>query len=193
MDVFIKKLTYLFYTFFVFSSLTAQSATPIICNQTYALCTSARCIPLPQNPNEAICECVIKEGLSAGFSTCETRKPTYNKYKTLSLTSTFSFAQFETKKSMNCPQGMPWTNCVDMPCSADPQNKKRALCQCKINNTKAFFTYGGACNTRHCATGFWSGATHENSTVLRKALLEAIDMKPNLKSTVCNTPQKDIK
>lgn len=194
MNLLIKNPCYLFWTLFFFSSLNAQSATPIICNQMYALCTSARCIPLPESPNDAICECVTEKGPSVGFTTCEKRKPTYNKYKALSLISTFSFAQFATKKSMNCPSGMPWANCVDMPCTVDPQNKKRALCQCKIDNTKAFFTFGGSCNTSTCSTGFWSGTTLKNAKILRRTLLQAIHLKYN-KPAICNASlsDKDVK
>lgn len=191
MDFLAKQLSYVFGLFILFFSFHAHSvAKPIVCNQPYALCTSARCIPLAESLNEAICECVTERGASIGFTSCEKRKPKLNKYKTISLVSTFSFVQFTTKKSMNCPQGMPWTNCVDMPCTVDPQNKKRALCKCKINNTKAFFTFGGDCNADSCATGFWSGATPENSTILRKTLLQSI--KSNMKPLVCGA-NKDKK
>lgn len=192
MDFSIKSLAYFFGCLFFFLSLNAQSTNPIICNQPYALCTSARCIPIPENPSEAICECVRENGLSVGFTSCEKRKPAYNKYKIQTLISTFSFAQFETKKSMSCPKGMPWTNCVDMPCTVDPQNKKRALCQCTIDNTKAFFTFGGACDSSSCATGFWSGSTLENAKILRSALLKSIKLKS--KPATCNKlSDKDVK
>ncbi|WBV63555.1 hypothetical protein PGH43_01460 [Legionella pneumophila 130b] len=59
-----------------------------------------------------------------------------------------------------------------------PQNSKRALCLCTIENTQAFFTFGGDCNTNTCATGFWSGATQENSIILRKALMQEMRLKP---------------
>lgn len=158
--------------FFLANSFAQTPATPIICEQEYALCTSARCIPVPGSSNNAICDCVVENGKSAGYTTCEKRKPSQDKYKVTSLTSTFSFAQFATKKPMNCPKGLPWTNCVDMLCSVDPQNPKRALCTCKIESTQAFFTFGGGCNTNTCATGFWSGATPENGIILRNALMQ---------------------
>lgn len=193
MDLLIKNLSYLLWTFSLFPSFYAHSTPPIVCNQMYALCTSARCIPLPGSANEAICECVTAMGPSVGFTSCDKRKKTFTKYKTIALISTFSFEQFESKKNMSCPKGMPWANCVDMPCTVDPQNKKRALCTCKIDNTKAFFTFGGTCNTETCATGFWSGATADNAEILRKALSQSI--KSNVKAALCNAPlsKKDMK
>ncbi|CZG35735.1 TPA: hypothetical protein JBE46_08065 [Legionella pneumophila subsp. pneumophila] len=163
---------------FLNTGFVQASATPIICDQEYTLCTSARCIPMPGNPAKAVCDCVVEKGKSAGYKTCKERKPIRDRYKVTSLVSTFSFEQFAFKRKMNCSEGLPWTNCLDMPCTVDPQNSKRALCLCTIENTQAFFTFGGDCNTNTCATGFWSGATQENSIILRKALMQEMRLKP---------------
>ncbi|KTD60922.1 hypothetical protein [Legionella shakespearei] len=187
MDLLIKKLSLL--CGLLFSCACIQAATPIVCDQRYALCTSARCVPSPENPDVALCECVTEQGPSVGFTSCEKRKPAYTQYKTLSLVSTFSFAQFATKKSMNCPKGTPWANCVDMPCTVDPQNDKRAFCLCTLNATQPFFTFGGSCNTDSCATGFWSGATGEDSELLRNALAQSTHS--NVHPLSCNTPSSD--
>lgn len=160
-------------------------ATPIVCDQEYALCTSARCIPSPDNSARAICDCVVEQGKSVGFKSCEERKPLQKKYGVKTLISTFSFEQFATKRPMNCPKGLPWTNCVDMLCTVDPQNAKRALCSCNIENTQAFFTFGGNCNTNTCATGFWSGATTSNGIILRDALMQVLQTKPETLPEAC--------
>lgn len=171
--------------FFLTNSFAQTSATPIICEQDYALCTSARCIPIPGSSSNAICDCVVENGKSAGYKTCDERKPTQDKYKVTSLISTFSFAQFATKRPMNCPEGLPWTNCVDMSCTVDPQNSKRALCNCVIESTQAFFTFGGSCKTHTCATGFWSGATQANGIILRNALMQETHSTPPKLSEAC--------
>jgi hypothetical protein len=64
-------------------------------------------------------------------------------------------------------------------------NSKRTLCKCKNSSTQAFFTFSGACDSKTCATGFWSGATPEIGDVLRKALMK----KSNLKTMplICGT------
>ncbi|WP_454780344.1 hypothetical protein [Legionella sp. WA2022007384] len=179
MDFILRKGIGLICTFFFLANGFAQtSATPIICDQDYALCTSARCIPTPGSLTDAICDCVVEKGKSAGYKTCEERKPVRDRYKVMSLVSTFSFEQFATKRPMNCAEGLPWTNCVDMLCTVDPQNSKRALCNCKIESKQAFFTFGGDCNTATCATGFWSGATEEDGIILRKALMQEVHSLP---------------
>lgn len=165
------------------------SPEPIVCEEDYALCTSARCIPVPGSSTHTMCDCVVERGLSVGYKSCEQRKPKQNKYKAITLISTFSFVQFSDKKPMNCPKGSAWSNCVDMPCTIDPQNVKRAICLCKMDSTQAFFTFGGDCNTKTCATGFWSGATPKAGVILRKALLQKTNSKQTMPEA-CAAPSK---
>lgn len=186
MDFIFRNWIGLIGVFFVLTTGFAQaSATPIICDQEYALCTSARCIPTPGSATHAICDCVVEKGKSAGYKTCKERMPVQNKYQVTSLISTFSFEQFATKRPMNCKEGLPWTNCVDMACTVDPQNPKRALCNCMIDSSQAFFTFGGDCNTNTCTNGFWSGATQANGTILRNALLQEMRSKPKSLPEAC--------
>ena len=166
------KLTLLFIvSLYLSDTSAANSPRAIVCAQTYALCTSARCIPDPEDASKTICECVVQQGKSAGFGSCEKRKPTIDQHDVMHLISTFSFEQFSMKKSMNCAKGQPWSNCVDMPCTVDPQNPKRALCICRLHLAEDFFTFGGNCDSKSCANGFWSGAQRGlSSDTLRAAL-----------------------
>lgn len=153
------------------NAFAAASSRAIVCDQAYALCTSAPCVPDPQNPHRSICDCVVQHGKSAGFTACEKRKPYVDQHKATHLVSTFSFEQFASKKSLSCSKGMPWSNCVDMPCTVDPQHPKHAICLCQLGARDAFFTFGGGCDSNTCATGFWSGATKgPASDALRDAL-----------------------
>lgn len=170
---------------FLTTSYAANPAHAIICEQSYALCTSAPCVPDPKNPGQSICDCVVQQGKSAGFSACEKRKPYADKYKATHLTSTFSFNQFASKKALACAKGNPWNNCVDKPCTVDPQNPNRAICLCQLNNTQAFFTLGGNCDSNTCASGFWSGAVVGVMTdTLRGALKN--DTKETVTSVSCS-------
>lgn len=172
---------------FSLNSYATASPSAIVCEQSYALCTSAPCIPDPKTPGKSLCTCSVEQGQSAGFTTCDKRKPYLDKYNVTRLISTFSFAQFSSKKSLDCPQGAPWSNCVDMPCTVDPQNANRAICQCELSTTPAFFTFGGNCESASCKTGFWSGATKgEASDALRHAL-EKVISNPAA-PTMCSTP-----
>jgi hypothetical protein len=144
---------------------------PIVCSQEYALCTSAPCIPDPRHHDYAICSCVVENGNSVGYKNCKQRMPKQDQFNTKQVTSTFSFEQFKTKKSMTCLKGTPWTDCVDALCTVNPMDPTKAICSCKISHDQAYFTFGGDCDTKTCATGFWSGATTSVGTLFRNALL----------------------
>ncbi|WP_051131851.1 hypothetical protein [Legionella tunisiensis] len=77
---------------------------------------------------------------------------------------------------MTCPEGSPWTNCLDSPCTVNPRTPSQAICSCKIHHKKPFITLGGDCNTSSCATGYWAGSTKTKSTLLRNTLLEKLNM-----------------
>jgi len=134
-----------------------DSSTVIACNQPYALCSSAPCIPDPHNPKYAICNCFTLNGNSLGHTTCEARKPHTDQNNAQHITSTFSLNNTH-KKGMKCQSGKVWTNCLDQPCTVNPLNPKQAICSCPIMNNGAFVTFGGDCDISTCATGFWSAA-----------------------------------
>ena len=45
------------------------------CQQQFALCTSAPCIPEPGNPKVAICTCDVEDGPNLATVACDTVKP----------------------------------------------------------------------------------------------------------------------
>lgn len=176
-DMFMKiqfsnLIVFILLSFFITSTYAATMVKPIVCAQQYALCTSAPCVPDPRHPDVAICSCVVEKGNSVGYKTCDERAPKQVKFNVMQVISTFSFAQFATKKSMTCAKDMPWTNCVDAPCTVNPMDTTKAICSCKIITNQAFFTFGGDCDSKTCQTGFWSGATTTAATLFRNVLLE---------------------
>jgi hypothetical protein len=56
-----------------------------LCNQRYALCTGAACVPSKTDPKVAVCQCEILDGYSAGYLPCTKRRPSGS-----TLVSTFS-------------------------------------------------------------------------------------------------------
>ena len=177
--------------FFMTTAHAASQAKPIICEQKYALCTSAPCIPDPRHPGFALCTCDVKEGTSAGYTTCKYRQPKEAADKTTQIISTFSFAQFDTKKALNCTKGMPWTDCVDSPCTINPMNHDQAICSCPVKHTQAFFTFGGDCKTDTCSTGFWSGNTDAAGIILRDAMFKKLNITKNpWPNSACSVTQK---
>jgi hypothetical protein len=153
----------------------AGSATSRLCNQPYALCTSALCVPQPDDPTKAICYCDVNTGPNMSTISCEKLKPSTDANGIRTVYSTFSLEQFKAgKKSMKCPSGTPWTWCLNKKCTVDPSNPKKANCLCDVMRTGEWTTLGGSCDTTTCKTGYWSGASlsdfQEGNTFMTQAL-----------------------
>lgn len=169
-----------------FNPAYAANSTPISCEQNYALCTSAQCIPDPRNPQLAICHCSHQQGASLGYSNCATRKPYTDPNKVLHLTSTFSLADvLSHKKGMQCDAG-PWTNCLDQPCTVNPMNPQETICSCLIVTEGKFFTMGGDCNKSTCSTGFWSAALASQADELINPLKKTLSPNLTEKDLMCS-------
>jgi hypothetical protein len=146
-----------------------------LCEHQFALCTSAKCIPEPGDSSKAICFCDVINGPSMSTAACDTVKPTTDSHGVRTLYSAFALDQFKDgKRGMKCPDGTPWTWCLNKQCTVDPLDSKRAICTCDVVYGGEWMTLGGDCNTSSCETGYWSGATmndvEEGSSFLAKAL-----------------------
>jgi hypothetical protein len=160
-----------------------QAASPNmqLCKHQYALCTSALCIPQPDDPAKAICFCDVEEGASMSSAPCNTIQPSTDANGIRTVYSSFSFEQFKQgKKVLTCPSGTPWTWCLNKRCTVDPSNPKKAICTCDVLRTREWITLGGNCDSATCSTGYWSGATpkdfNEASAFMVKAL--GLDQSP---------------
>jgi hypothetical protein len=130
-----------------------------LCNQPFALCTTASCQPSTTDPNISICRCVMQDGYSVGYKTCTERAQ-----KGSTVRSDFSTVNINPSfRVLSCPSGVPWANCVDVECEIDPTNPAVALCQCVTVRTGKSFTFGGGCDPTNCASEIWSGASAESS------------------------------
>jgi hypothetical protein len=154
----------------------AATGEGIICNETYALCTSAPCIPDPANPEKALCQCDVEEGISFGKKSCSQRRARTDGHGIKHLVSTYSFVQYPSKKTMWCEDGNPWTYCLDMPCVVDPTDPKKAICSCDIKRSGKFLTLGGECDTATCKTAYWSGAPGADTQAAMGVLTKALGM-----------------
>lgn len=159
-----------------------------LCFHQYALCTAAKCVPLPGNPTQAICSCVVEEGPSAATVPCNTLRPFTDSFDIRTIFSTFSFAEFEKgKKALHCPDGTPWVNCLNKQCTVDPSNPHKALCICDILRSGRWFTAGGRCDRSTCATNYWSGALIQDLKPSSAFLVKALGLK---KSPIKSCPHR---
>jgi len=160
-----------------------QAASPNmqLCKHQYALCTSALCIPQPDDPAKAICFCDVEEGASMSSAPCNTIQPSTDANGVRTVYSSFSLEQFKQgKKVLTCSSGTPWTWCLNKRCTVDPSNPKKAICTCDVLRSGEWITLGGNCDSATCSTGYWSGATpkdfNEASAFMVKAL--GLDRSP---------------
>ncbi len=150
----------------------AGSATEVLmdgawlCRQPYALCTAAPCERSASDETIANCRCVVLDGYSMGYTTCQERalvgKALVSTFSTQNVNSAFGV--------LACPEDAPWANCVDMPCEVDPLNPALATCQCEIVETGPSFTFGGGCDASTCSSVIWSGASPPGVTQYAPAM-----------------------
>jgi hypothetical protein len=169
-------LTSLFILSFNAFAATPSTSEYYACTQTYALCTSAPCKPVPGSKDQSTCACIVQDGLSAGRVPCEARKQTVNAAGQIQLTSNFSLNNSTVDKVMTCTGNHAWTNCLDKPCIVDPNNSNQAICTCNIVTSDSFVTFGGECNTDSCSNILYSGATVDEVEHGTKFLLQAMHL-----------------
>jgi peroxiredoxin len=126
-----------------------------LCDQKYALCTSAACVPSTTDPNVSICTCKVTSGYSVGFKNCDQRAPSGTQ-----LHSNFSLQDVTgDTRVMTCAVEGLWVQCLDVVCEIDADHPDRALCQCVNMHTTNFLTFGGNCDTSTCSSVIWSATT----------------------------------
>ena len=149
-----------------------------LCQQQFALCTSAPCIPEPGNPTVAICSCDVEDGPSLASVACDTVKPSTDANGIRTVYSQFALKQWQQgKKTLKCPSGTPWTWCLDKRCTVDPANPKKAICACDVVRTGEWITAGGNCNRATCNTAYWSAAPLDAFSGATDFLLKSLKLK----------------
>jgi hypothetical protein len=149
-----------------------------LCQQQFALCTSAPCIPEPGNPKVAICSCDVEDGPSLAGVACDTVKPSTDANGIRTVYSQFALKQWQQgKKTLKCPSGTPWTWCLNKPCTVDPANPKKAICACDVVRTGEWITAGGNCKTATCNTAYWSAAPLDAFSDGTDFLLKSLKLK----------------
>ena len=106
-----------------------------LCNQPYALCTSAKCELIKGTENDSIpkykCYCDVEIGCSMGTKSCNDLKP-YKKDGKYFIYSTFNPKQLkENYKLTYCNNGN-LINCLNKICYIDPYNHKKSYCFCNL-------------------------------------------------------------
>lgn len=149
----------IFAALFIVFGCNKKSSSNKLCKQEYALCTSASCIPDPTNPDRAICFCDVDDGPALATLSCDRLAPSTDANGIKTVYSMFSLKQLKQgKRGMKCPEGTPWTWCLNKKCTVDPSNPKKAICSCDVMRKGEWTTLGGGCNPSTCSSKYWSGA-----------------------------------
>lgn len=144
-----------------------------LCNQTYALCTTAACAPPEGDATTVSCPCVVLDGYSFGMKTCSERVPSGQ-----NLISNFSTQNVNSGfNAMACPEDAPWANCLDYPCQLDAQNPALATCQCQLLEKGPSLIFGGRCNPESCTATIWSGAAPPGVLAQYTAAMGCVDQQ----------------
>ena len=161
-----------------FGHAESAQAENYLCQQQFALCTSAPCVPEPGDPKVAICSCDVEDGPSLAGVACDTVKPSTDANGIRTVYSQFALKQWQQgKKTLKCPSGTPWTWCLNKPCTVDPANPKKAICACDVVRTGEWITAGGNCNTATCNTAYWSAAPLDAFSDGTDFLLKSLKLK----------------
>jgi len=138
-----------------------SSGGQLICDGTYALCSSAACEKDPDDPSKSQCRCEGPlQGLNVGDSTCLARAA--------QLTSTFPLWDLTAtptkpaKRSLGCTgkDAGEWAFCLDAPCEVA---EGVVTCRCSVTAASDYYTFTDrfpadpAEQSKLCG-GLWSAA-----------------------------------
>jgi hypothetical protein len=161
-----------------------------LCNQQFALCTSAPCVPQPGNPNVSICVCDVQKGPNLATVECDTVKPSTDADGVRTVYSQFALTQFaQGKKALKCESGTPWSQCLNKICTVDPANPNKAICACDVVRAGEWQTAGGECDTATCKTAYWSGALLGDSRNNAEFMMGQLKIT-NSPAEACPVPKK---
>jgi hypothetical protein len=163
------------------SGIAVAQNKPLICDQQFALCTSANCIPAPGNPKVALCTCAVWDGKggTTGVASCDAVKPSTDANGWRTVYSYFALTQsYQGKRLMKCSAGTPWAECLNAKCTVDPANPSKAICACEtMFQTGEWVTWAGNCNTQSCSKGFLNGTTAAEVLPGIDILTKELDLK----------------
>jgi hypothetical protein len=129
----------------------------ILCKSKYALCTTAKCIPVPGKNGEVSCACDVETGYSAGQQACQDAKET--------STGLLKSRYYPVKYYAVCSNNRPWAWCLDKPCTVDTDNPSKASCACTlVKDQSPYVIVTDTYNDSTCTTDVWSSATVQQIT-----------------------------
>jgi hypothetical protein len=144
----------------------------IVCESTYALCTTAMCQPIAGKDDTADCNCEVKTGYSAGTKPCEAAVET-------GAGKQIASRYYPIKSYAICDNNRPWAWCLDMPCTIDKSDPTKASCACKLVKDKGpNLVVTDTFSDTTCTTDLWSSATISDVNQVTDYLKRNDNLKP---------------
>jgi hypothetical protein len=144
----------------------------IVCESTYALCTTAQCTPVAGEAEAVSCDCEVKTGYSAG------QKPCANEAET-SKGKQINSRYFPIKSYVACDNGRPWAWCLDKPCIVDSDDPSKASCACSVvKDEGTYLAVTESYSETACTTGLLSSATVKGLDQVTDFLKGSDKLKP---------------
>lgn len=157
----------------VLGGCTAENAAEyIVCESTYALCTTAPCEPIAGQEGTVSCACEVKTGYSLGEKPCQAERDTAEGKEIKSR-------YFPIKSYAICANDRPWANCLDSPCIVSESNPAKAACACPVvKNQGPYVMVTETYDASTCTTGLWSSATVAGANQVTDFLKTSSELKP---------------
>jgi hypothetical protein len=163
------------------SSVPASSIKFTMCKSTYALCTTAACVPIAGQKGNLNCPCSVHTGYSGGVKACQAVQHTaagdlvYSRY-------------YPVKAYAECSNDRPWAWCLDVPCLIDKKDPSKANCTCTVTkNQNPYVIVTDHYTAKTCSTGIISSATVSGITQISN-FIQAQKLIPPFTIKVLNTP-----
>jgi hypothetical protein len=136
-------------------SAQTAAASFIVCNSTFALCTTAQCTRLAGAPGFDSCNCNVMTGYSAGTTQCQDVQDTGEGQAIISR-------YYPISSYAPCSNDRPWSWCLNSPCLIDPNDSSTATCICTEMVNRGTYIIVNAnqeYSPTSCNTGLYSSAT----------------------------------
>jgi hypothetical protein len=145
----------------------------IVCESTYALCTTAKCTPIEEGEGTVFCGCEVKTGYSVGGTPCHDPidspegKQVVSRYHPIE-----SYAA--------CDNNRPWANCYDRPCLVDKDDPSKAVCACNVvKDESPYVMVTDTFTDQTCTTGLYSSARVKDMLAVMDFLKTNEHLKPH--------------
>ena len=142
-----------------------------VCKSTYALCTTASCVPVAGTKDTVSCSCNVKTGYSVGTESCQDPTGTSG--------GKIKSRYFPVKSYAVCHNDRPWAWCLDKPCTVNKDDPTKASCACtSVEDKGPYVIVTDSYTAKTCTTGIISSATVAQITQVTDFLKKSSKLKP---------------